>query len=239
MKRLGMVMLLALAVLAVSVAPALATAVNYKLNVMGDNQLPVTNATCRVNTAGANTLFTIYTTQTLATAAANPLAVDTTTGTCSFWIDDSTTAVDIIISVPTGPYKGAHARVDNVTRTGQKTVLLNRSSALKKLSVRFSATASTSTTTATETLPAGARVLAAILETTAAVAASTFNVNVAGVQGSLCSAVTTAAVGFAACNMDGNAGSVVTASSAITYHNQNHASAGFAHVFYLEPANEP
>lgn len=237
MKRYGKVMLLAMAVLAFGVLPASAQQPSYAVDVMGDNDLPVTTATCRVNNSGLNTLATIYTSNTLATAAANPLAVDTTTGRCRFFMDNaSTTAVNVIISVASGPYKGAHTST-SVTRTGQKMVRLNRSSPVKKLVVPFAATASAATTTSSQTLPAGARVISAVLETTTAPAdaTATFNVNVATGAGSICANVPSGVVGFQDCQINGPMTAALPTAGAVTYHNQNHAPAGFVHIFYFEP----
>lgn len=224
------------ALLLVAAAPLSAEAqtyVKYWLEIVGDdspNNTPLTVATCRVLTAGGQLLPTIYTTDALSTAASNPLSPISGTARCEWY--GTATSYDVVVVVPSGAWKGSVARINGVTRTGQKRVIVTRSSGLKQLVIAFTATASTATTTKSETIPAGARVESAILETTTAVAASTFNVNIAGVNGSVCSAITTAAVGFASCTLDGNASNVVSAAAAVTVHNQNHASAGFVNIWY-------
>lgn len=242
-KRLGTVGIAVLALVALSsvVDVGLAFAQGgpkHIFNVVGDNGDPITSGRCRFLTAGTNTNLTLYTTRTLATTKTNPVTVDTTTGTCEAYLPDATDTIDVIVYVDGGSYKGSGVRADAVSRTSRKNLVVSHAG-LKRLAVPFSLTASASTTSSTYTLPAGARVTHAIVETTSLVAASTANIALAGIQGSLCSATSTAAVGFAACNLDGNAGTVVSANAAVTYNTQAHDSAGFAHVFYVLAGNEP
>src|SRR3990167_10090474 len=69
-------------------------------------------ARCRVVNAGLLTEPTIYTTASLGTAASNPLLVSTTSGEVEFFMDGSTTTVDMMCWVSAGPYKGSRARLD-------------------------------------------------------------------------------------------------------------------------------
>ena len=65
------------------------------------------------------------------------------------------------------------------------------------------------------------------------VAASDINVGLASVQGLACANTSTAASGFAGCNLNGLGGSTLTADAAVIYNTQAHDVAGFASVFYL------
>src|SRR3990167_210072 len=242
-KRLGMVGIAFLALVALSgvvdvgVARAQGGA-EHQFSITGDDGSVIPSGRCRFLTAGANTNLTLYTTRSLATTKTNPVTIDTTTGVCKAFLPLGTDTIDVIVYVDGGSFKGSDRRADAVSRTSRKNIVVSHS-ALKHLAVPFSATASTSTTTTTYTLPPGARAQAAIIETTTAVAASGINVNLAGTQGGLCSDASTAVVGFAACNLDGSSGNVLTANAAVTLHNQNHPSEGLAHIWYVLAANEP
>lgn len=239
------------------VSPASAQAGKFWLSAIGDNNEAVVNGRCLVLTAGANTLPTIYSDQALATTATNPLTMATTTGICEWFATASTTAFDVLMLVDSGAYKGTRVRVDNVTRTGQHTVRVNRASSLKVLAIPFPATAAATATTDSRTLPAGAIVERVTLWTTTAVVGSSIalghGANLA--EANLCNGAapivsgvaltenSTAAVGFSFCTPTATGTPrlmyVSAASGAVRIHNQSHATAGFAFIWYTEAGNEP
>ena len=243
---------------ALTVAPGWA-ATRFWLQGQGDNLEAITSGRCLVLTAGANTLAgSIFTTNALTTAATNPVAMSTTTGVCEWFGATATTAFDVILVVDSGPYKGARVRVDNVTNTGQHMVKVGRQHGLKVLLIPYPAAAAATATTDTRTLPPGAVVDRVTLMTTTAVANSSIALGVGsnGSESNLCDGAAppsgqpgrfsyTGAVGFSQCGAAlGEVPLLKTlvgdsTSQAIRIHNQNHATAGFAFVWYFESGNEP
>ena len=243
--------LLGLLVLA-GVGPASAQTGRFWLQAIGDNNEAITSGRCLVFTNNANTLATIYTTVALSTTASNPLTVSTANGVCEWFMPTSTTTVDVIMVVDGGAYKGHRIRVDDVTRTGQHTVRVNRASGLKVLAVPFTATASADVQTTTYTLPAGAAVERVTVQTTTAVTgafpfaglSTGIAVGLAGHSAAaLCSDARTNQIGLVNCPNTAQTlpytALSATATTAVTYHNQNHATAGFAWVFYTEAGPVP
>ena len=238
-------------------SPAWAQGGRFWLQAIGDNNEAIVNGRCIVLTAGANTLPTIYTTASLATAASNPLTMGATSGVCEWFAAMATTAFDAILVVDSGAYKGEAVRVDNVTRTGQHTVRVNRSGGLKRLFIPYPSAAASTATTDSRTLPAGAQVTYSVLWTTTAVVGSSLAVGhgADGAEANICSgrapigagtALTessTGSVGFSWCAASaiGVPRQIYTAaaSGAIRIHNQSHLTAGFAIISYTPGANEP
>ena len=240
--------------------PALAQGGKFWLQAIGDNNEAIVNGRCIVLNAGLVTLPTVYTTASLATAASNPLTMDATSGVCEWFASTTITAFDALGLVDSGPYKGNMVRVDNVTRTGQHTVRVSRFSSLKVLVIPFPSAASATATTDTRTLPAGATVERAVLWTTTAVPGSSLAVGQGadGSEANICTGVApagsppvgavsgTSSVGFTLCPATLAAGGILpirqfqtSASGAVRIHNQNHATAGFALIYYSPGVNEP
>ena len=240
--------------LGLTVAPSWA-ATRFWLQGQGDNLEAITSGRCLVLTAGANTLAgSIFTTNALTTAATNPVAMSSTTGVCEWFSATATTPFDVILVVDSGPYKGTRIRVDNVTNTGQHLVKVRRSHGLKVLMIPYPSAASATATTDTRTLPAGALVSRVVLMTTTAVAGSSIALGQGanGAEANLCngrapdtrealSESSTAAVGFSQCSSTPpgvpRQAFLAAANGAVRITNQNHASAGFAFVFYHESGN--
>lgn len=178
------ILTLAFIAFGLSVAPTAEAQAKFWLQVVGDDtsNSPITSAYCRVKTAGAATEPTIYTTAALATAATNPISVNTTSGECEWYLDTSTTSVDVDIYVTAGRYKGAVRRILALTRSSDHRVVVAIPSALKTLVVPFTGTSSVGTTSATQTLPGGALVKDVMLETVTVVASSTMDVGIAGLD---------------------------------------------------------
>lgn len=244
MTRLATALILLLALLASAIAPAAVHAqdldrVAYLLNIVGDNDDFVTsNATCRVLTASTNTDATIYSDPALSTTASNPLTVSSA-GECKFYISGSITSVDVLVLGNGGNYKGSRARVQGLTRTSSKLVYLQRNVAERIVAVPFSRSISSAQTTSAYTIPKGALIKDVIVETQTAVAASTIDVSFAGAANNriLCSVATTAtAQGFANC---ASTSALMSASNAITYNTQDHATTGYLWVKYIETAVGP
>lgn len=213
----------------------------FWLAAKGDNGTTITDGFCRVVNAGLNTQPTIYSDRTLATTATNPITLDATSGECSWYLDGATTAVDVIMAVTAGAYKGARIRVDNVRRDNAKTVMVGRSQSEKVAMIALPAAAAGTITATSYTVPAGALIKDAVVEVTTAVAASNLRVgslDVGAYAGSirLCSSVSTAAVGFVNC---APSALLHAASNAISINNDNHAVSGYVYIFYKELGNEP
>lgn len=203
------------------------------LSVVGDNGEAVTGGRCRVHGVGLQTDLTIYANQTLATTKVNPTALSST-GQCDWYLAAATDAVDVVVYIDSGPYKGARVRVDNLTRGGQKKVTVTRASPSKTVTVPF--TQNTSTQTTVFTLPAGALVTHAIAEVRTNVAASTVTVGeTGGTTTSICNAASAATAGFVSC---APTAFTVATTRTITYSTSNHAINGYIHVYYVEAGNE-
>lgn len=249
--RWGLATLLATLLLPLAIAPpdALAQQNRYFLQVTGDDGLAITAGRCRVLDAGTNTDSTIYSDSALATTTTNPITISssgTALGQCGWYLSTSTTSVDVLIVVDSGAYKGARVRVDNLTRTGPRRIIVNRASGTKVLMVPMPASASLTATADSRTLPQGALIVDVIGEVTTGVANSHFMVGAGGSIQNLCGgsvalgSLPTSTVRFASCREGTTLLPVLNhVSSAIRLNNQNHATAGYLWIFYRETGNEP
>lgn len=236
--------LIPLLALLVGAFPLVASAqqqfISFRLDIRGDTDEVIVDGRCRILTAGAQTDATIYTTGTLATAATNPLTIDSSAGTCTWYAPSTTTSFDAIVAVTAGPFKGSVQRVDNVTRAGQKKVVVSRSLGLKAYMVTIPVNATANTISSGITLPAGTMLTHATLETTTAVAASRTLIGFAagghGYVGSICDG-SAAVVGVIDCELPR---ALVVVASTIAYSTQGHGSGGYATIYALPSAlNEP
>lgn len=228
----------------IGVAHAQSASQRFWVQVTGadDPGAPVTNRTlCRVVNSGANTEPTIYTDGQLGTAASNPLTANTTTGECEWYMGSGTTAVDLWVYVQAGPYAGAAVRMSNVRRDNIHKVLVSRPmTGMARVTTVTTATGSVNRQALSETLPAGALVRDVVVETVTAVANSTMNVGLVnggfGADILFCSAASTGAAGFVNCS---TTATLVTVNNtgAISYHNQNHASKAYIHMYYYDTGN--
>ncbi len=210
--------------------------VRYWLQVVGDDGTAITSGYCRPLNAGLNTEPTIYTSATLGTAKSIPITINAVSGECE-WYQTRGRTYDVLVYVTGGKYKGSVGRL--LGFTGVDRAVVSQSATLE-LVVPFPATASASYQTASETFSLGGLLIQdVIVETKTAVAGSTFLVSYAGaLDGRLCASVPTDVVGFADCNPTRlmlHAGSAL----AVTWNNQNHASAGYIHVFGKPVGNMP
>ena len=222
------------------VTPALAqTSAPFRLQLVksDDPNVPVTDtAFCRVMTAGAQTEPTIYTTGTLATAATNPLTVNTTTGQVEFFMDGATTTVDAICWADTGTHAGTRKRVDAVSRAGAKRVVLDNSSPMKTAIFVNSITAGgVAAVSSTATLPVGALIKDALVETVTAVASSTLYVGRSPAASNICADVATSAVGFVNCAPTTLLNTAVL--GVLAFSDGGHASKTYTYVHYYETGN--
>lgn len=215
----------------------------FQLQVRGEDPVyeSITTGRCRILTAGTfNTDATVYSDANLATAATtlavanyNPTIAFDSTGTCKWFAPTGTNSFDVIVYVDSGPYAGVRARVDGVTRTGLKTVHVDRSSAVRYLSIPF--TKNTGTQTSTTKLPAGAVVQSAEVEVTAAVASGTVSFGAASpfAGTAFCNAQSAAVAGFFNCGVSGGV-DVGTTSIALTYITSNHNVTGLLNIAYTQ-----
>lgn len=208
----------------------------YWLQVRGDDGSVITSGYCRPLNEGLNTEPTIYTTSTLGTTKSIPITINSTNGECE-WYSTRGLTYDVMVYVTAGNYKGAVIRLDAFTGVG--VAIAGRSHGTTHLVVPFSATGSTSTQTASETVNGGMLIQDVIVETKTAVAGSNFLVGLATYSNTeFCNAVSTGSVGFVDCNptrfMLHSSGAL-----AIVFHNQNHASAGYIHVYGKSAGNTP
>lgn len=207
----------------------------YWLQVVGDDGTVVTSGYCRPLNAGLNTEPTIYTTDSLATAKSIPITINATTGECD-WYQTRGRTYDVMVYVTGGNYKGSVVRMDTFTGVGKAVV--SRSHGAKVLVTPF-ATSPLGHTTASERIPAGAFVYEVVVETKTAVTGSLFNVGlVSEAWNALCASISTGTVTWQDC-LPTRRWVHTAAGLAITYNNQNHASAGYIHTYFKTQGNEP
>ncbi|MBI4060140.1 MAG: hypothetical protein HY403_01790 [Elusimicrobia bacterium] len=207
----------------------------YWLQVVGDDDSVITSGYCRPLTAGTNTEPTVYTTATLATAKSVPISINTTTGECE-WYQTRGQTYDVMVYVTAGTYRGTQMRVKNFTGVGK--AVAPAGGAMKVMVVPFSATASLTTTQASESVPAGALIKDILIETKTPVSASRINVGLlrpGQEYDNLCARISTATVGFANCSVTTY---LTPENLTITHNNENHASAGYLYVYYLRGGND-
>lgn len=215
--------------LGASPAVAQSQSQRFWLQAQGDNGSSLTSGRCRILNAGLQTDATIYTDGTLGTAATNPLTLNTTTGQCEFYMSGS--AVDVEVWITDGTYKGSLARIYNFGRTSTKNVLFGRGHVMKSITVPMPASASSATVSSGITLPVGAMVTHAVVETTTAGTSSTALVGFSpGAINAICSGASTAAIGVVDCNPTKFL--VTSGNNTIAYTPQGHASAGYITVVY-------
>lgn len=203
----------------------------FWLQAQGDNDAVLTSGRCRILNAGLQTDATIYTDGTLGTAATNPLTLNTTTGQCEFYMSGSVTAVDVEVWITDGTYKGSLSRIYNFGRQSTKKVLFGRGHVMKSITVPMPASASSATVSSGITLPVGALVTHAVVETTTAGTSSTALVGFSpGAINAICSGASTAAIGVVDCNPTKFL--VTSGNNTIAYTSQGHASAGYITVVY-------
>ena len=248
-KRWTLLLVLGLLILGVAVGPGSAQqTTSFFLQAIGDNNEEITSGRCRINTAGTNTAATIYSDGALSSTATNPITMNTSTGLCTFYLPSGTSAVDAILLIDGGPYKGARVRVDNVTRGGQHTVRVPRQHSVKIIAIPFSqTTGNVPTTSTTATLPGGALITNAVVQVTSAASQFGARIDVGTTAtshgtsgtGSLCSSARIDQAQFVSCDTASQALPARTTNWSVTYSTSGHSASGFIWIAYIETGNEP
>ncbi|KKL47644.1 hypothetical protein LCGC14_2333490 [marine sediment metagenome] len=212
----------------------------FWLNLVGTDGSTITTGQCRIITAGSNIDLTIFDGRDLGTSITNPISLDAN-GVCSWYLAAGTTAVDVIVWVESGAYQGAKIKVDNVTRTSNHRVVIDRQHGLKTAYIPF--THSVTPTTSAVTLPAGSLITETFVETVTHLSSSGLDVQtVGGTVGELCDNLvaasgghSTGSVGFVTC---APTDLIIATHRAIQYHTDGHNVAGYLSIYYFEQGNQ-
>ena len=211
----------------------------FWLNLQGDDGSIITDGNCRVVNVGTLTDTTIFTDATLATSKTNPDPVDSL-GICDWWLADATTSVDVILWVDSGPYFGAKIRVDGVTPTSQKRVVVPRQHGLKVAVFRIMQTAVGTPDAGTDTtidIPTGSLLTEALLEVTTHVSTGSddagINIHTTTAQ-DICHHIAATAAGWNNCSLTDI---LFAAHRSVNYNTSGHNVAGYGYIYFLEPGN--